>query len=391
MRRTSNRRQRRLLGGAALGVAMATTAFAGVAAPAALALEPPAPGNLIANWGFDTGTSGWGSFSGTLARTTNGSTCSTTNPGAATVTRQTGSVYTISDSQGGNLPTVPATSAGQTFVAYATVLAPSASAAGKPARIILRERAGATGTIYKETATSFSMPPAGGSRVVAVSTVAVRSGTTMGLRIEQSSAGPGDAFSVDDIVLRVATRAFGPANPGTIWTKMSTDLARTSAFNVVDANGYPDTITRYLDRLRVYVDGKGGATGSQKLRAIIYTGVLGPAEIVRASQEVTVAAGMTARWVDFRFDDPVRLSGFDGSTYQFGLLSGPARDVARYAATSQPYALTWGPDRYADGPNRYFGSTDPLGSFPTKIIDDKQMSIQGIAAPVGRAHAQSCF
>jgi hypothetical protein len=227
---------------------------------------------------------------------------------------------------------------------------------------------------------------------VAVSATAVRSANTMGLRIEQSDAGPGDAFSVDDIFLRLAARAYGPADPGTIWTRMSSDLARTSAFAVLGPTGSPDLITRYLDRLRVYVDGKGGATGSQKLRAIIYTGVLEPAEIVQVSQEVTIASGSAARWVDFRFDAPVRLSGFDGSTYQFGVMSGGARDVARYAATSQPYGLTWGPDTYADGPNRFFGSSDQVGGgFPTKLSDDKQMSIQGIGAPVGRAYPPSCF
>jgi hypothetical protein len=35
--------------------------------------------------------------------------CSTENPGAATVTRKTGTVYAISDSLGGNLPTVRST------------------------------------------------------------------------------------------------------------------------------------------------------------------------------------------------------------------------------------------------------------------------------------------
>jgi hypothetical protein len=37
------------------------------------------------------------------------------------------------------------------------VSAASASAAGKPARIILRERVGTTGTIIKETARSFRL------------------------------------------------------------------------------------------------------------------------------------------------------------------------------------------------------------------------------------------
>ena len=61
----------RLLRRSVLIAAIATAPLAG-AAPAGAAI-PPAPGNLIANWGFDTNTAGWGSFGGSLARTLNGS------------------------------------------------------------------------------------------------------------------------------------------------------------------------------------------------------------------------------------------------------------------------------------------------------------------------------
>ena len=97
------------------------------------------------------------------------------------MTRQTGAVYTISDSQGaGNLPTVRSTVAGETFIAYATVRSASASAVGKPARIILRERVGATGTILKESAVSFTLPPLGQPAFPVVSATATRSGATDG-------------------------------------------------------------------------------------------------------------------------------------------------------------------------------------------------------------------
>ena len=359
-----------------------------VVAPAS-AINPPPPGNLIANSGFDTNTAGWGSFGGSLARTLNGELCSTTNPGAATVTRQTGAVYTISDSQGaGNLPTVRSTVAGETFIAYATVRSASASAVGKPARIILRERIGATGTILKESAVSFTLPPLGQPASPVVSATATRSGATMGLRIEQSAAVAGDAFTADDIFLRRTTQQFGRATPGTVWTAMANDVSRFSIYSAPD--GPPanhDNFTRYLDRLRVYVDGKGGATGSQKLRAMVYTGIATAApfgDLAGVSQEVTITSGTSARWVEFRFDSPVRLSGFDGATYQFGLLSGPARNVARYASTTQPAALRWGPDRYADGPIPSFGTDFPWNE------DNKQMSIQGIGVPVAIADFDSC-
>jgi hypothetical protein len=364
----------------------------------ARAYEPPPPGNLIVNWGFDAGTSGWGSFGGTVSRTENSRSpawCAP-NAGAATITQQTGSVYTISDSQGGSQPTVRSTVAGETFIAYASVFAASGSAAGKPARIIIRERVGATGTIIKETSTTFTMPPANEGARPMVAATAVRSGSTMGLRIEQSNAQPGDAFSVDNVFMRRATRVFGSETPGTIWTTTSSDVSRVSIYSALGPNGYPDDSDRYLDRLRVYIDGRGGATGSQKLRAIIYEGS-GPnlfdVHIVRASREVTISSGTSARWVDFRFDPPtpVLLGGWDGATYEFGLLSGLIRNVARYASARQSGALWWAPDTYADGPNAFFGTTDPDGHSPAWSTDDKQMSIQGIAAPTGPNHPESCW
>jgi hypothetical protein len=219
-----------------------------VAVASAQDYSPPAPGNLTVNPRFDADTSGWGSFGGTLARTGNGSLCWSTNPGTATVTQRTGSVYTISDSQGGYQPSVSSTVAGETFIAYASVATASVSAAGKPARMILRERVGTTGTIIKETATSFILPPADQGTSVLVSTQAVRSGSTLGVRIEQSNAQPGDAFTVDDVYLRRATRELGPQTPGTIWTRMSGDLSRISTFSALGPDGQPDHLSRTVPR-----------------------------------------------------------------------------------------------------------------------------------------------
>ena len=134
---------------------------------------------------------------------------------------------------------------------------------------------------------------------------------------------------------------------------MSNDLSRVSLFSAPGPGLNHDSTSRLLDRLRVYVDGKGGATGSQKLRAVAYHGDgfgwTAGMFLDGVSREVTVTSGTSARWVDFRFDRPVFLGGWDGASYQFGLLSGGARNVARYATTSSPAALWWGPDSYADG------------------------------------------
>ena len=297
----------------------------------------------------------------------------------------------ISDSQGGNQPSVRSTAAGQTYIAFATVWAASTSAVGKPARIILRERVGATGTILKETAVSFTLPPLGEWAFPVVSATATTAGATIGLRIEQSVAVAGNAFTADDIFLRRATQQFGQASPGTVWTAMSNDVSRVSVFSAPGPGLNHDSTSRLLDRLRVYLDGKGGATGSQKLRAVVYHGY-GQSPTMSldgTSREVTVTSGTSARWVDFRFDSPVFLGGWDGATYQFGLLSGPGRNVARYAATTSAQALWWGPDSYADGPLKSLEKPQIAVPPPGWSTDDKQMSIQGIAVPLGEAG--DCF
>jgi hypothetical protein len=220
-----------------------------------------------------------------------------------------------------------------------------------------------------------------------VSATAKTSGATMGLRIEQSAAVAGDAFTADDIFLRRATRHFGPAGPGTVWTAMSNDLSRVSAFSAPGPGSNHDSTSRLLDRLRVYLDGRGGASGSQKLRAVVYGGYgWAPSMFLHGvSHEVTVTSGTSARWVDFRFDKPVFLSGWDGATYQFGLVSGSARNVARYAGATSANALWWGPDSYTDGPLKSVDLPNVAVPPPGWSTDDKQMSIQGIAVPLGQA------
>jgi hypothetical protein len=73
------------------------------------------------------------------------------------------------------------------------------------------------------------------------------------------------------------------------------------------------------------------------------------------------------------------------------VLSGGTGNVARYASAASPAALSWGPDRYADGANPYFGTTDPRGASASWSTDDKLMSIQAISAPIAYHGPNSCF
>ena len=49
---------------------------------------------------------------------------------------------------------------------------------------------------------------------------------------------------------------------------MANDVSRISVYIAPGPDGQPDSFDRFLDRLRVYLDGRGGAAGSQKLRAV---------------------------------------------------------------------------------------------------------------------------
>jgi hypothetical protein len=81
-----------------------------------------------------------------------------------------------------------------------------------------------------------------------VAATAVRSGSTLGLRIEQSGAQLGDAFSTDDVALRIPARAFGAETPGTLWTTMANDVSRVSVYSAPGPDGQPDSFDRFLDR-----------------------------------------------------------------------------------------------------------------------------------------------
>ena len=114
----------------------------------------------------------------------------------------------------------------------------------------------------------------------------------------------------------------------------------------VSATSVPDGAT--LTGFWAYLDGNGGASGNQQLRAALYG--IAPAPIpydkIAESDTVTIAAGLSPRWVHFPLTRPVELGGT--FAYLIALQSGDKGGVARDYGDGD---ANWigAPDAFADG------------------------------------------
>jgi hypothetical protein len=315
-----------------------------------------ATGNLVANPSFESGTDGWGSVGGTLSRVA--VTGAPDGGWVARARRAAGSSYSVSDNAG-TAPTVGAVTAGTTYVAGCSVRAAAAQSAGRPVRIVLRERAGATGAVVKETVATATLGTS--FKRLSVAAVAVTTGDTLGVRCEQMSAVTGDAFDADQMTLAPASGAGGDSVAGTIWTPGSAGAKRVSPLTLA--------APRDVVSLQAYVDGKGASSGSQPVTGVLYAGTAsGPTTRVQATSAVTITAGRAAGWVKLAFAVPVRLAA---GTYWIGLHTGGTTPVLRFAARPAAGALRYNADAYADGAAATFG---------TASSDDKSLSLYAVGA-----------
>jgi hypothetical protein len=129
---------------------------------------------------------------------------------------------------------------------------------------------------------------------------------------DAANDGPSDPFGVGNTGNGTIS-AFISYRPGAGIT--NDELGRTDAAATPSA-GLSPNVTRYsyflldyykgnptLTGLRAYLDGLGGAGGSQKVRMVLYHGSFHVGDTtyikVAESDEVTIPAGMSPRWVDF--------------------------------------------------------------------------------------------
>lgn len=129
---------------------------------------------------------------------------------------------------------------------------------------------------------------------------------------------------------------------------LSANVTRWSHFNVISE-------TPTVTSLHAYLDGLGGATGSQKIRMVLYHLVTLRGETwyvkVAESNEVTIPAGMPPQWVEFQIP-PTPLDTLP-VTHEIALQTGDTAGVIRDYGDSRPnpdgnwdYVV----DAYADGP-----------------------------------------
>ena len=140
---------------------------------------------------------------------------------------------------------------------------------------------------------------------------------------------------------------FGQPAPGTVPSKgLSADFIRGSITTNPWAIGGP----LYMSALWAYLDGRGGATGSQKVRLAVYEVYdrsLTPMSLIMQSAEVTIASGTPLGWV--RFAVPYTRVGWAGK-YAIMIETSGTAGVVRAYATNEPNLWLGAPTPYASGP-----------------------------------------
>jgi hypothetical protein len=150
---------------------------------------------------------------------------------------------------------------------------------------------------------------------------------------------------------------FGKRTPGASFSAMSANAKRAVAFPLY----FPATVRK----LHAFVDGRGGASGSQTLRGVLYAHGSGgaPGALLGRTFQFSVPAGMSGRWLELYLAPAIRLNP---GVYWLGLHSGATNRVARFAWDPKDNSRHFNVDYYPDGPSNPFGSA---------ALDNQQMSI----------------
>jgi hypothetical protein len=219
--------------------------------------------------------------------------------------------------------------------------------------------------------------------------IVIHTGPTGGVIRNYGDGTPGNWYGNADTYADGASAQFGPGGagngtisafvsyrPGTITTGQ---LGRTEV-GTKPSNGLTANFSRWskfgltdhsaaLTGLHAYLDGLGGASGSQKVRMVIY-GTYTDFETelyyykIAESQEVTITAGTPAQWVHFAVPS-VPLDGVLPE-YLVAIQSGDAAGVVR----------DYGDGR-VDPDGNWYGTADTFADGAIDIIPDNVPRGQG--------------
>ena len=181
----------------------------------------------------------------------------------------------------------------------------------------------------------------------------------------------GNWYSNADVFADGASDPFGSGNvgsavlsvyatyvPGTAAQFGRTSIAATpSSGMTADAKrGSPAQLSQggTLAGFSAYLDGNGGASGSQDVRVVLYRDANGvPGSKVVESSKFTVTAGMTPQWVNF----PAPPTTLTPGTYWIVLHTGATQGIARNYGDGTTTG-TW----YSNSDVFSDGASDPFGS-----------------------------
>jgi|GEM_PF-3027234 len=152
----------------------------------------PQPGtNLVRNASFETDTSGWGSWNGTLSRVTLGG--APNGVAVALVRHRAGTAFTLDDAP----ETVLSTTGGQIYTSRAFVRAADPSSVGKRVRLVMREWSPTGTQLQKVLSTPLTLTNA--FQEVTVQATALNAGDEMDVHVLHESAAAGNAIYVDQV------------------------------------------------------------------------------------------------------------------------------------------------------------------------------------------------
>jgi glucose/arabinose dehydrogenase len=152
------------------------------------------------------------------------------------------------------------------------------------------------------------------------------------------------------------TATFTKQTSGTFGTTTIGSSIDTASINLKEVSKYT-AVASNVTKLTGYISGLGAASGTQKIKAVMYAdnGSNHPGALLGVSNEVTVNAGQAFNWVDFNFASPVAVQA---GTIWMGYIASSTSDLTQLRYDNSPGELNFNVNSggYAAGPTNPFGT-----------------------------------